>query len=133
MVKMAKQAVKLDSGRQSRTKSAVFIRKTGQSAHSGSMQNQTAVTSAGTKQKRHSSVTVAVKSKERASRFEENDGTSEESETHQSQPQSSEVRTRGFINKHGRRRVDKNMGASPEAGAEAGAQSGPEAEIDHML
>lgn len=129
MVKMAKQAVKLDSGRQSRTKSAVFIRKTGQSAHSGSMQNQTAVTSAGTKQKRHSSVTVAVKSKERASRFEENDGTSEESETHQFQPQSSEVRTRGFINKHGRRRVDKNMGASPEAGAEAGAQSGPEAEI----
>lgn len=127
----AKHAGEQASGRQSSTRSADFIRRTGRSAHSGSTQNQTAATSAG--------------GNKQASQIKERGEVSEDSDTDQSQPRRSVKGMRGFrightgrtsqlvalsvtsFHKRQRKRMAKGMGASPEAGAEAGAQSGEEA------
>ncbi|XP_039977815.1 histone-lysine N-methyltransferase 2B [Xiphias gladius] len=142
----AKCADEQTSGRQSSTRSADFIGKSGETADSGSMQNQTAATSAGdTKQDKLVSALAAVKGAEKASKVKERGEVSEDSDTDQSQPLSSVKRLRGFrlgttkrtsqavalsftsFHKRQRKRMTKGMGASPEAGAEAGAQSGEEA------
>lgn len=115
--------------------------RAGKSADSGSMQSQTAATSAGgTKQEK---LVSAVKGAGRASKVKEPGEVSEDYD--QSQPQRSVKRIRGFrignarrtsqavalsftsIHKQQRKRMAKGMVASPEAGAEAGAQSGEEA------
>lgn len=134
------------SGRQSSTRSADFIRRAGETADSGSMQNQTAATSArGTKQDKQVSALTAVKGKEKASKVKEQGEVSEDSETDQALPQRAVKQMRGFrlgqtrrtsqavtlsftsFHKRQRKRMVKDMGASPEVGAEAGAQSGQEA------
>uniref|UniRef100_A0A8C4F679 [histone H3]-lysine(4) N-methyltransferase n=1 Tax=Dicentrarchus labrax TaxID=13489 RepID=A0A8C4F679_DICLA len=131
----AKHADGQASGRQSSTRSADFNSKAGKSADSGSMQNQTAATSAGsTKQDKLVSPLAAVKGAGKASKVKE-----------QGEPQRAVKRMKGFrignsrrtsqaialsitsFRKRQRKRMAKNMGASPEAGAEAGAQSGEEA------
>ncbi|XP_029920057.1 histone-lysine N-methyltransferase 2B isoform X2 [Myripristis murdjan] len=138
------------SGTQSRTKDG-SVRKTGEKTDSalasrtGSTQNQTTTTSAvGTKQDKLVSTPAVVKGREKASRVEK-PGELLNSETEQAQPQRSVKSMRGSqhdgpsgtsqavslslesFNKQQRRRTTKDMGASPEAGAEAGAQSGQEA------
>ncbi|XP_027131906.1 histone-lysine N-methyltransferase 2A-like [Larimichthys crocea] len=142
----AKHADVQPSGRQSSTRSADIIRRTGKSADSGSKQNQTAATSAGSpKQEKPLSSLTAVKGVEKASKVKEEGEVSEDSYTDQSQPQRSVRRIRGFrfgntrrtsqavalsftsFHKRQRKKIPKGMGASPEAGAEAGAQSGEEA------
>ncbi|XP_050923300.1 histone-lysine N-methyltransferase 2A isoform X2 [Lates calcarifer] len=140
----AKRADGQASGRQSSTRSADSIRKAGDTAESGSTQNQTAAVSAGgTKRDTPMSTVTAAKGAEKASKVKEQGEVSEESDTDQSQPQSSVKRMRGFghtrrtsqavtlsftsFHKRQRKRMAKGMGASPEAGAEAGAQSGEEA------
>ncbi|KAE8281926.1 Histone-lysine N-methyltransferase 2B [Larimichthys crocea] len=142
----AKHADVQPSGRQSSTRSADIIRRTGKSADSGSKQNQTAATSAGSpKQEKPLSSLTAVKGAEKASKVKEEGEVSEDSYTDQSQPQRSVRRIRGFrfgntrrtsqavalsftsFHKRQRKKIPKGMGASPEAGAEAGAQSGEEA------
>ncbi|XP_035536779.1 histone-lysine N-methyltransferase 2B isoform X3 [Morone saxatilis] len=124
------------SGRQSSTRSA----------DSGSMQNQTAATSAGsTKQDKLVSALAAVKGAGKASKVKEQGEVSEDPDTDRSQPQRAVKRLKGFrignsrrtsqaialsitsFHKRQRKRLAKNMGTSPEAGAEAGAQSGEEA------
>ncbi|XP_045913777.1 histone-lysine N-methyltransferase 2B isoform X2 [Micropterus dolomieu] len=142
----AKHADEQASGRQGSKRSADFIRKARKSVDSGSMQNQTAATSAGgTKQDKLMSTLTAVKGAGKASKVKERGEVSEDSDTDQSQPQRSVKRMRGFrightkrtsqavalsftsFHKRQRKRTAKGMGASPEAGAEAGAQSGEEA------
>ncbi|XP_051245478.1 histone-lysine N-methyltransferase 2B isoform X2 [Dicentrarchus labrax] len=142
----AKHADGQASGRQSSTRSADFNSKAGKSADSGSMQNQTAATSAGsTKQDKLVSPLAAVKGAGKASKVKEQGEVSEDPDTDQSQPQRAVKRMKGFrignsrrtsqaialsitsFRKRQRKRMAKNMGASPEAGAEAGAQSGEEA------
>ncbi|KAM9838222.1 histone-lysine N-methyltransferase 2B [Aulostomus maculatus] len=134
------------SGRSSSTKSADFSSSTGETAGSGSMQNQTAATSPeGTKQETPVSTLIAEKGNEKDSKVKERDEISEDSERDQTLPQRSAKRMRGFQLGHGRRasqavtlsltsfrrrqrkRLTKDMGASPEVGAEAGTQSGQEA------
>ncbi|TKS88319.1 Histone-lysine N-methyltransferase 2B [Collichthys lucidus] len=142
----AKHADVQPSGRQSSTRSADIIRRTGKSADSGSKQNQTAATSAGSpKQEKPLRALTAVKGAEKTSKVKEEGEVSEDSYTDQSQPQRSVRRIRGFrfgntrrtsqavalsftsFHKRQRKKIPKGMGASPEAGAEAGAQSGEEA------
>ncbi|XP_044191595.1 histone-lysine N-methyltransferase 2B isoform X4 [Thunnus albacares] len=116
------------------------------STDSGSTQNQTAATSArGTKQDKLVSTLTALKGKEKASKVKEQGEVSEDSETDQAQPQRSVKPMKGFrlgqtrrtspavtlsftsFHRRQRKRIGKDMGASPEVGAEAGAQSGHEA------
>lgn len=111
---------------------------------SGCMKNQTAATSdEGTKQDKLAGALTAGKGKEKASKVRVEDGVSEDKG--QVLPDKSMKRTRGFRPGHSRRtsqavtlsftsfhrrrrkKMAKDMGASPEIGAEAGAQSGPEA------
>lgn len=134
------------SGRQSSTRSADFIRRAGETADSGSTQNQTAATSArGTKQDKLMSTLTAVKGKEKASKVKEQGEVSENSDSDKAELQGSVKQVKGFrlgqtkrtsqavtlsftsFHKRQRKRMGKDMGASPEVGAEAGAQSGHEA------
>ncbi|XP_076610280.1 histone-lysine N-methyltransferase 2B isoform X4 [Chaetodon auriga] len=142
----AKYSDEQASGRQNSARSADFIKKAGKSADSGSMQSQTAATSAGgTKQEKLVSTLAELKGAEKASKVKEQGEVSEDLHTDQSQPQRSVKRMRGFqtgntghasqavalsfttFHKRQRKRLSKGMGTSPEAGAEAGAQSGEEA------
>ncbi|XP_028249715.1 histone-lysine N-methyltransferase 2B isoform X2 [Parambassis ranga] len=133
------------SGTRSSATSADVNVKAGETAYSGSTDNQTATTSAdGTKQDKIASNLMVVKGREKAQK-EVKEELSEDSDTNQSQTQVS-VRSISSVRRgHGRRtsqavtlslasfhkrqrkRMTKGMGASPEAGAEAGAQSGEEA------
>lgn len=141
----AKQADEQASGRQSSIGSAVFINATGETVL-GSMQNQTATTSAsGSKQEKLASALTVVKGTKKASEVREQGEVSEDSDTDQAQPKRPVKRMRGFrlghtrrtsqavalsfasFHKRQKRRLSKGMGASPELGAEAGAQSGEEA------
>ncbi|CAK6949284.1 histone-lysine N-methyltransferase 2B isoform X2 [Scomber scombrus] len=134
------------SGRQSSTRSADFIRRAGETADSGSMQTQTAATSArGTKQDKLVSALTAVKGKEKASKIKEEGEVSEDSESDRAGLRGSAKQVKGFrlgqtrrtsqavtlsftsFHRRQRKRMGKDMGASPEVGAEAGAQSGHEA------
>ncbi|XP_035476375.2 histone-lysine N-methyltransferase 2B isoform X2 [Scophthalmus maximus] len=136
----AKRKDEQASDSQGSTRPAVFIRKAGEKANSGSMKNQTAATSArGTRHYKLVSTLMAVKGAEKASKVKEQGEVSEDSDTDQSQPQSSvnRLHTRRTsqagapsfktFHRRQRKRIVKSMGASPEAGAEAGAQSGEEA------
>lgn len=142
----AKHADEQASGRQSSTRSADFISKTGGTAVLGSIQNQTVATSAGgSKQDKLVSSLTAVKGTKKASEVRERGEVSEDSDTDQARPQRPVKRMKGFrlghtrrtsqavalsftsFHKRQRKRLTKGMGASPEAGAEAGAQSGEEA------
>uniref|UniRef100_UPI003AADCCE6 histone-lysine N-methyltransferase 2B n=1 Tax=Centroberyx gerrardi TaxID=166262 RepID=UPI003AADCCE6 len=151
----ARHAGQQASGTQSSTKSEGSVRKTGETVDStlatrtGSTQNQTATTSAGgTKQDKLVCTLTVVKGREKASRVKEPGEVSEDSEADQAQPQRSVKSMKGSqrggtkaacgtsqavalspksFNKQQRRRMVKDMGASPEAGAEAGAQSGQDA------
>lgn len=133
-------------GRQSNTRSTDFIEQAGISADSGSMQNQTAVTSAGGfKQEKLVSTLAAVKGAGKNSTVIEQGEVTEDLDTDQSQPQGSLKRIRGFrigntrhtsqavalsftsFHKRQRKRRAKGMVTSPEAGAEAGAKSVEEA------
>ncbi|XP_026155382.1 histone-lysine N-methyltransferase 2A isoform X2 [Mastacembelus armatus] len=132
--------------RQSTMRAADLIGKVTEAADLGSMQNQTATTSAGgTRQDKVLSALAAVKGTEKASKVKAGSEVSGDSDTDQCQPQRSLKQMGGVriahsrrtsravtlsfisIHKRQRKRLAKGMGASPEAGAEAGAQSGEEA------
>lgn len=125
---------------------ADFLRRTGETSGSGPIQNQTAATSdESTKEDKLVSALAAVKGKEKVSKVKEQDGVTEDSERDQALSQKSVTRMRGFRLGHSRRtsqavtlsftsfhrrqrkRSTKDMGTSPEVGAEAGVQSGQEA------
>nr|XP_043908933.1 histone-lysine N-methyltransferase 2B isoform X3 [Solea senegalensis] len=124
----AKHAVEEASGRQSSTRSAAFIKKSGETADSGISPAD------GTKHYKLVSTLTAVKGAEKTTKVKEQGQVSED----QPQPavkrfihtrRTSQAVALSFtsFHKRQRKRITKNMGASPEAAAEAGAQSGVEA------
>lgn len=131
------------SGRHGSTRSADFGSKTEETADSGRIINQTAATSAGgSKQNKLVSTLTTFKSGEKASGLREQGKVSQD--TDQVRPQRPLKRRRGFqlrrtrrssqttlsltsLHKRQRKRKAKEMGASPEAAAEAAVQSEEEA------
>ncbi|KAK2830486.1 hypothetical protein Q5P01_018417 [Channa striata] len=138
------KAKREDEGRLSSTSSYDLINKTGAMADSGSMQSQTAATSAGGSKQDKLVRSLTVKGKEKAFEVREEGKVSDNSDTDQDQLQRPVKRMRGFrlgrgrrtsqaivlsftsFHKRQRKKLVKGMGTSPEAGAEAGAQSGEE-------
>lgn len=129
-------------GRQSNTRSTVLIEKAKISADSGSLQSETAVTSAdGFEQEKLVSTPAAVTGAGKNSTVIEEGEVPEDLDTDQSQPQRSLKRIRGFgigntgrtsqavalsvtsYHKRQRKRKAKGVVTSPEAGAEADSKS----------
>lgn len=123
------------------TRSADFISKTRKTAVLGNIQNQTVATSAGgSKQDKVVSTLTAVKGTEKASEVRERGEALEDSDTGRAQPQRSVKQMRGFqlghttrrtsqtlpfisLQKKQRKRRTKDVGASPETGAQTSEEA----------